>query len=221
MGEGTVKGQSSREPRPGIPDPDVSGRQHPQPQLKFGTNYPQNTSRQGFSPPLVSLGTLMTRLLSLGSGPLWAVTLRVLSHSSGWCLTKTWPPLPPPSASQRADLILSPTMKTSCLAPLPSPSTSPFLQPWQLREGGGRSQIGNGQLRGEADTETQGWLQRGREAWEKGTEAQGDEETRDTGRTPRAATSPSCISPAPTSTYSGPGLGSFLANPPTQFGTDE
>lgn len=36
-----------------------------QPQPKFGTNNPQNASGQGFSPPLVSLRTLPTRLLSL------------------------------------------------------------------------------------------------------------------------------------------------------------
>lgn len=66
-------------------------------------------------------------------------------------------------------------------------------------------------------TQTQGWLpKREKEAWEKGTEAQEDEETRDTGRTPIAATSPSCIPPAPTSTYSGPGLGSsWQTHPPS------
>lgn len=31
VGEGMVKRQSAGEPRPGIPDPDVSGRQHPSP----------------------------------------------------------------------------------------------------------------------------------------------------------------------------------------------
>lgn len=50
----------------------------PYPLLKFGTNNPQNASRQGFSLPLVSLKTLPDEVLFLiGSGPLWAVTLHM------------------------------------------------------------------------------------------------------------------------------------------------
>lgn len=105
----------------------------PQPQLKFGTNNPQNTSGQGFSPPLVPLepsrrGSFPCRLRSPLGGHLTHpfTFFRPVSDQD-------LAPWPPPPASQRADLILSPTMKPSPLALLPSTSASPFLQPWQLR----------------------------------------------------------------------------------------
>lgn len=112
----------------------------PQSQLKFGTNNPQYASRQGFSPPLVSLKTLPDEASSpVGSGPLWVVTLiHVLSNSSS-------PHCPrPQSGSQRADLVLSPTMKTGS-PPFTLQGSFPAALAAEGR--GGRSQKGNGQLR--------------------------------------------------------------------------
>lgn len=54
----------------------------PQPQLKFGTSSSQHASRQGFSPPLVSLKTLPDQTpFPAGSGPLWAATLHMSSQT--------------------------------------------------------------------------------------------------------------------------------------------
>lgn len=72
-----VKRQSSGEPRLGILDLGVSGKQHPTPYSSLAlTTHKMPADKD--SPPLVSLKTRPDEVLFLiGSGALWAVTLHM------------------------------------------------------------------------------------------------------------------------------------------------
>lgn len=60
VGEGTVKRQSFREPRPGILDLGVNGRQHPTPYSSLALTTHKMPALKDSLLPLVSLKTLLT-----------------------------------------------------------------------------------------------------------------------------------------------------------------
>lgn len=176
VGEGTVRRQSSGEPRPGIPDLSVSGRQPPTSYSSLALTTPPPADKD--FPPLVSLKTLLdTILLSQRPKPFLprqflsgAATAHDLSDSPCCYLPKPCPPWPPPSVLSTADLILSPAcpMKPFPLRPLPA---APFLQP-RLREGG-LVKEGGGRLRGEGVlTLTLGGFKEGDREGRRDTEAE-------------------------------------------------
>lgn len=153
VGEGMVKRQSSGEPRAGILDLGVSGRQYTTPYSSLAlTTHKMPTDKHSLLPPLVSLKTLPDELLfPIGSGPLWAVTLHVSFQipPAGVCPNPvSYCPLH--LFLSTADLILSPTMKLFSLALIPSTLHLFFPSALAAEGRGGRSKKGNGQLRGEA-----------------------------------------------------------------------
>lgn len=153
VGEEAVKRQSSGEPRPGVLDLGVNGRQHPTPHSSVALTHKMPVERDSL-PPLVSLKTLPDMVLfpigssRSSSGPLWAVT----SHTSFQILPAGVYPSPVPHCPLHlflsiADLILSPAcpMKPFFLAL--QPSTTPFLKLWWLKGEGAAQRKGAGRRR--------------------------------------------------------------------------
>lgn len=175
--DGTVRRQSSGEPRPGILNLGVSGRQHPTPDSHLALTNPRNASRQGFAllrwHPLKPFPTWFSspeaQTLSL-----WAVTLHVSFQNqilpAGVCPSPV-PHCPLHLFLSPADPILSPT----CPGKPFSPALLCSFPSAQGSKGWGKVKGGGGQLRGGA-----GWTP-GRDGFPGGQRC-GEGEQRPRGR---------------------------------------
>ena len=165
--EGTVRRQSSGEPRPGILKLGVSGRQHSTPDSHLALTNPRNASRQGFTllrwRPLKPFPTRFSspeaQTLSL-----WAVTLHASFQNqippAGVCLSPV-PHCPLHLFLSTADPILSPTCPRKPFSPalLPSPLFLSFSPGEQGRSGGGAGQRKGWVAAGRSWLDTRkGWL---------------------------------------------------------------
>ena len=166
--DGTVRRQSSGEPRSGILNLGVSGRQHSTPDSHLALTNPQNASRQGFAllrwHPLKPFPTTWFSSPEAQTLSLWAVTLHASFQNqilpAGVCPSPV-PHCPLHLFLSPADPILSPT----CPGKPFSPALLHF--PLFLSFSPGEQGVGAGQRRGWAaegrswlDTR-KGWLPRG------------------------------------------------------------
>lgn len=149
VGEGTVKRQSSGEPRPGILDLGVNGREHPTPYSSLALTTHKMPADKDSLLPLVSLKTFPDMvLLPIGSNPFSSGPSGQSPYKSFQIFPAVYPS-PVPHCPLHlflsiADLILSPTCPMKPFSPALFPSTTPFLKLWQLREEGAGQRKGVG-----------------------------------------------------------------------------